>query len=377
MRGAVTPHDANIADMLRDEGYATLAIGKWHLNPTVESSAAGPFDSWPLQRGFDRYYGFLGGATDQFYPELTYDNHHIDPPASPEEGYHVTEDLVDHAISFVNDHRSIYPRRPFFLYFALGATHSPHQAPQEYIDRYRGKFDAGWDATRQEWYTRQLDSGIIPQGTQLAPRNPGVRAWEELSSNAQKFMATLQEAFAGFLEHSDAQIGRLVQYLDESGQLDNTILILLADNGASQDGGPQGVSESARYGHPHLDDLEEVQSRLEDIGGPRSSPNYPWGWAQAGNTPLKWYKQNTHGGGVRVPMIVHWPDRIATAGGIRHQFHHVSDVVPTVLELLGMEAPENYHGYDQMPVTGTSFAYALDEPDAPSQKRSQYFEMVR
>ena len=294
----------------------------------------------------------------------------------PEEGYHLTEDLVDHAVEFINDHRSIYPQRPFFLYFALGATHSPHQAPREYIDRYRGAFDQGWDATREEWHARQLEAGVTPPGTQLAPRNRGVRAWDELSPNAQKFMATLQEAFAGFLEHSDAQIGRLVQYLDDSGQLDNTILILLADNGASQEGGPQGVSDTARYGHPHLDDLDEVQTRLEDIGGPRSSPNYPWGWAQAGNTPLKWYKQNTHGGGVRVPMIVHWPERVADGGAFRRQFHHVSDIVPTVLELLGTEAPTQYRGLEQMPVTGTSFAYALEHGDAPPQKTAQYFEML-
>ena len=376
MRGAISKNAATMAEILRDQRYATFAVGKWHLNPAEECSAAGPYTDWPLQRGFDRFYGFLSGETDQYYPDLVYDNHFVDPPKSPEDGYHLTEDMVDRATGFLRDHQSIFPQQPFFLYFAMGATHSPHQAPREYIEKYRGQFDIGWDAIRQQWYERQLELGIIPPDTQLAPRNPGVRPWDDLSPNAQRFMATLQEAFAGFLEHSDAQIGRLVAYLEQSGQLDNTIIMLMADNGASQEGGPQGVSDTARYGQPLLDDFDEVQSRLDRIGGPRSSPNYPWGWAQAGNTPLKWYKQNTHGGGVRVPLIVHWPDGIAERGGIRRQFHHVSDVLPTVLDTINVEPPEEYNGRDQLPVTGTSFAYAFDDPDADTRKERQYFEML-
>ena len=376
MRGAVSRNAATMAEMLRDENYATFAVGKWHLNPSETCSQAGPFHDWPLQRGFDRYYGFLSGETDQFYPDLCYDNHLIDPPRTPEEGYHFTEDIVDQATGFLRDHQSVYPGQPFFLYFALGATHSPHQAPAEYIERYRGKFDQGWDEVRKEWFARQLELGVIPEGTELAPRNAGVKPWDDFSPNMKRFLAAFQEAFAGFLTHTDEQIGRLISYLDDSGQLDNTILMLMADNGASQEGGPQGVSDTARYGQPLLDDVDEAQSRLHEIGGPRSSPNYPWGWSQAGNTPLKWYKQNTHGGGVRVPLIVHWPDRIKDAGSFRRQFHHVSDVLPTILESVEASAPEEYAGHRQMPVSGTSFAYAFDDANADTAKEAQYFEML-
>ena len=233
MRGSIPRSAATMAEVLRDENYATFAIGKWHLTPVDAMGQAGPFHEWPLQRGFDRYYGFLSGETDQFYPELVYDNHLIDPPRRPEAGYHLTEDLADHAIGFLRDHQSIYPQQPFFLYFALGATHAPHQAPQEYIEKYRGKFDAGWDQIRQQWYARQLELGIIPEGTELAPRNRGVEAWDDMSDNARNFAVALQEAFAGFLEHTDAQLGRLFSFLETSGQLDNTIVLLLADNGAS------------------------------------------------------------------------------------------------------------------------------------------------
>ena len=374
MRGAIPRNAATMAELLSDENYATFAVGKWHLCPVDSMGQAGPFHDWPLQRGFDRYYGFLSGETDQFYPELVYDNHLIDPPGRPEEGYHLTEDLVDHAVGFLRDHQSVYPGQPFFLYCALGATHAPHQAPQEYIERYRGKFDVGWDAIRDEWFARQQEMGVVPDGTQLAPRNRGVEAWDDMSDNARNFAVALQEAFAGFLEHTDAQLGRLFSYLESSEQLDNTIVLLLADNGASQEGGPQGVSDEPRLFGP-ADDLDEVQSRLHEIGGPRSASNYPWGWAQVGNTPLRWYKQNTHGGGVRVPLIAHWPDGISDRGAMRSQFHHVSDVMPTVLETLGVEPPSKRAGQEQIPIAGTSFAYAFDDPDADTTKQVQYFEM--
>ena len=374
MRGAIPRNAATMAELLSDENYATFAVGKWHLCPVDSMGQAGPFHDWPLQRGFDRYYGFLSGETDQFYPELCEDNHLIDPPRRPEEGYHLTEDLVDHAVGFLRDHQSVNPGQPFFLYCALGATHAPHQAPQEFIDRYRGQFDVGWDAIRDEWFARQQEMGVVPDGTQLAPRNPGVEAWDDMSDNARNFAVALQEAFAGFLEHTDAQLGRLFSYLETSDQLDNSIVLLLADNGASQEGGPQGVSDEPRLFGP-ADDLDEVQSRLHEIGGPRSASNYPWGWAQAGNTPLRWYKQNTHGGGVRVPLIAHWPDGISDRGALRRQFHHVSDVMPTVLETLGVEPPTKRAGQEQIPIAGTSFAYAFDDPDADTTKEAQYFEM--
>ena len=392
-RAAVSRHSATIAEMLRAKGYATYAVGKWHLNPSEENGPAGPYDNWPLQRGFDRYYGFLSGATDQFYPELTYDNHHILPPATPEEGYHVTEDLADHAISFLRDKQSHRPDQPFFAYFALGAVHEPHQAPRDYVEKYRGRFDAGWDEVRQEWYERQLASGIIPPDTELAERNPGVARWDDLSDNAKRFMARLFEAFAGFLDHADAQIGRLIQHLEDSGQLDNTIVILTSDNGASGMGGPIGMLNPAAGGSGisnnegelmqmpvrdssalHEEIIEEVQARLDDIGGPRSWTDVPWGWAQVANTPLRWYKGDTYGGGIRVPLIVRWPERVPN-GQIRDQFHYATDIAPTILELLGETAPVTHQGIAQMPVHGKSIAYTFEDPDAPSAKDAQYFEM--
>jgi arylsulfatase A-like enzyme len=221
MRGCITPHAATIAEMLHQEGYATFALGKWHLAPMTEASTAGPFDNWPLQRGFDRFYGFLQGETDQFHPELTYDNHPIDPPRRPEEGYHLTEDLVDKSMDFIRDLKSVRPDRPFFLYLAFGATHSPHQSPKAFIEKYRGRFDDGWDVIREEWYKRQLEMGVIPPGTQLAPRNPGVKPWDELTENEKRFALRLQEAFAGFLDHTDHHIGRLVSFLEKMGEMDN------------------------------------------------------------------------------------------------------------------------------------------------------------
>ncbi len=375
MRGRMTPHAATMAEVLRDQGYATFALGKWHLCPMEEASAAGPFDHWPLQRGFDRFYGFLDGETDQFHPELVYDNHHVDPPATAAEGYHLSEDLVDHAIGFVHDTTAVRPDRPFFMYLAFGATHAPHQAPPEHLARYRGAFDQGWDAARQEWFDRQQAMGLLPAGTQLAPRNPGVEPWDSLPENHRLLAARLQEAFAGFLSHTDEQIGRLVGALEALGQLDNTLLVLLSDNGASQEGGPFGVLNEWKFFNFLLESPDEAVAHLDDIGGPNSHTNYPWGWAQAGNTPFKWYKQNTHEGGVHVPCVVHWPAGIRRTGQ-RDQFHHVNDIAPTVYEAVGVTPPEVYRGYRQLPVTGTSMRYSFDDPDAPSAKLVQYYEMM-
>ena len=374
MRGGITPRAATIAELLHDNGYATFAAGKWHLAPMQECSAAGPYDHWPLQKGFDRFYGFLQGETDQFYPELTEDNHHVSPPALPEDGYHVSEDLIDHSIGWIRDLQSVRPDRPFFLYVAFGATHAPHQAPPDFIEKYRGRFDAGWDAAREEWFARQLDMGLIPQGTTLAPRNPGVLPWDELPENGHIFAARLQEAFAGFLEHTDAQIGRLVAFLEAQDLLDDTLLIVLSDNGASQEGGPRGVMDEFSTFNLIREDLDDiVANRLDDIGTSHAHSNIPWGWAQAGNTPLKWYKQNTYGGGVRDPLVIHWPKRIKETG-IRHQFCHVTDITPTVLDVTGISVPETFNGHPQIPLHGTSLAGSWDKDGSPAQRGPQYFE---
>ncbi len=375
MRGHITNHAVTMGEVLRQDGYATFAVGKWHLCPAIDSSAAGPYDQWPCQRGFDRFYGFLEGETDQFHPDLVYDNHRISPPATAEEGYHLSEDLVDRSIEFVHDSVSVRPDRPFFLYLAFGATHAPHQAPAVYLEKYRGAFDAGWDAIRDDWFARQKELGVVPEGTDLAPRNPGVEPWDSLSTVQQRLACRLQEAFAAFLDHTDAQIGRLVEDLDTLGLLDNTLIMLVSDNGASQEGGPFGVLHEMKFFNGILETPEEAIERLDEIGGPNSHSNYPWGWAQAGNTPFKWYKQNTHEGGVHVPFIVQWPGHIADPGGIRHQFHHVNDIAPAVYEAVGVTPPSSYRGYDQIPISGTSLLYTMSAPDEPTRKHVQYFEM--
>ncbi len=382
MRGRISHDAATVAEVLNDAGYATFALGKWHLCPMAETSVAGPFDDWPLQRGFDRFYGFMQGETDQFHPELTYDNHHLEPPSSRDEGYHLSEDLTDRAIDFIRESKSVRPDRPFFTYLAWGATHSPHQAPPEYLEKYRGRYDDGWDVVRQRWYEKQLELGVIPPGTVLADRNRGVQPWDDLTVPEQRLAARLQEAFAAFLDHTDVQLGRLLDALEDQGELDNTIVFALSDNGASQEGSATGVTDEFLYFNNIPEDIGAAVARLDDIGTRRSSSNYPWGWAQVGNTPSKRYKQNTHGGGIRDPLIVSWPDGIDAAcrGQIRTQFHHVIDITPTVLEVLGLEAPAVVKGIEQQPVEGTSLAYtfdpsAVDADVVPTAKTSQYFEM--
>ncbi len=302
MLGHITDHAATIAQVLGDEGYATFCVGKWHLAPMEQCSAAGPFDHWPLGKGFDRFYGFLEGETDQFHPELVCDNHPIDSPAGPEDGYHVSEDLVDQALKMVSDSVGVRPDRPFFLYVPFGATHAPHQAPQHYLDKYRGRYDEGWDVVRQRWFERQLELGVIPPGTRLAPRNPGVRPWDELPENQQRLAARLQEAFAAFLDHTDDQIGRLVAGLDALGRLDNTIIVVLADNGASQEGGPYGVMHEMKFFNGILETPDEAIERIDDIGGPHSHTNYPWGWAQCGNSPRSSIRSLASSGVSRMPL---------------------------------------------------------------------------
>lgn len=377
MRGRISNHAATMAEVLRAEGYTTLGLGKWHLCPMEETSAAGPYDQWPLQRGFDRFYGFLDGEADQFTPELVHDNHAVLPPKTAEDGYHLSEDLVDKAIGFLHDTVSIRPDRPFFTYLAFGATHAPHQAPAEYLEKYRGRYDEGWDVARERWFARQKELGVIPAETELAPRNPGVEAWDDLPENHRRLACRLQEAFAAFLDHTDVQIGRLLDALEALDRLENTVVVLLADNGASQEGGPFGVLHEMKFFNFILEEPDEAIARLDDIGGPSSHANYPWGWAQAGNTPFRWYKQNTHEGGVHVPCIVHWPAGIEDPGQ-RDQFHYVTDIAPTIYEICGITPPETHHGFEQMPVVGTSMRYlfAADAATEPSRKTVQYFEMM-
>ncbi|GAA5139742.1 arylsulfatase [Pseudonocardia adelaidensis] len=373
-RGTISPNAATVAEVLKDTGYSTACYGKWHLAPLDQTGSAGPFDQWPLGRGFERYYGFLEGISDHFHPELVQDNQRVDPPKTPEEGYHLTEDLIDHAIDFVSDQKSNAPDKPYFLYLALGAAHTPHQAPREYLERVRGRYDIGWDEIRAARHREQLRTGVVPEGTDLAPRNESVVAWDELSEDDRRAMARMQEAFAAMVEHTDDQLARLVAHLERLGVRENTLIILMSDNGASQEGGRDGTTNTIAYENGDAVTTADNLAGLDDIGGPRNHSNYPWGWAQAANTPLKRYKQNTHAGGVRAPLVVSWPAGIAVRG-VRSQFHHVIDVTPTVLDIVGTAMPELRAGRPQLPVHGTSMRYTFDDPATPSRRHTQYFEM--
>ena len=375
-RGVISKSAATLPEVLRANGYGTFAVGKWHLANLEDCSPAGPFDHWPLQRGFNRFHGFLGGATDQFSPELVVDNHAIDPPS--EDGYHLSEDMVSQAISMISAQQSSSPGERFFSYVAFGATHSPHQAPSSYIDKYKGKYDEGWDVIRQKWYEKQLDLGIIPSDAELSPRNRGVEPWEELSKEQKALYAKMQEVFAAFLDHTDDQIGRLIQFLETQDLLDDTMIVFLSDNGASQEGGKHGTTNELAYFNLMPLEVNDMLRHLDEIGGPNHYNNYPWGWSQVGNTPLRFYKQNTYEGGIRDPLIIHWPNGIDDAGGIRDQYHHVIDLMPTVLDIVGIEVPETFQGIDQQPVEGTSMSYTFptNAVDLTTNRPKQYYEMM-
>jgi arylsulfatase A-like enzyme len=376
-RGKVTKKAAMLPELLREAGYNTFALGKWHLAPMHETTPAGPYDNWPLGRGFDRFYGFLDAETDQWAPALTYDNHRIDPPnRTRRPDYHLSEDLVDRSIEFIRNQQMALPGKPFFLYLAFGAVHAPHHAPRAFIDRYKGRFDKGWDQAREERLARMKKMGIAPANAALAPRNAGVKAWDALSADEKRLFARLQEAYAGFLEHTDHHIGRFLEYLRASGQFDNTLIVLLSDNGASQEGGPTGTVNATLYYNGISEDFADNLRRVDEIGSPRGFSNIPWGWAQAANTPFQRYKQNTHFGGIRDPLIVHWPAGIRDKGAVRTQFHHVTDLTPTVLEVLKINAPDSYRGVPQLPMAGVSLAYTFADGAAPGRKRTQYFEMI-
>lgn len=375
-RGVISPAAATLPEVLGSHGYSTFALGKWHLANLEDCGPAGPFGHWPLQRGFDRFHGFLGGATDQFAPELVIDNHPVDPPSG--DGYHLSEDLVDQAISMIGAQQATSSDRRFLTYLAFGATHSPHQAPQDYLDKYRGRFDDGWDVTRDRWFAKQKELGIVPAHAELSPRNRGVLPWDELGDDQRALYARMQEAFAAFLDHTDDQIGRLIDHLEESGLLDDTVIVLMSDNGASQEGGRHGMVNENVFFNRMRSDVGDMLEQIDDIGGPLLYNNYPWGWSQAGNTPLRFYKQNTYEGGIRDPLIVHWPNGIDDPGGLRDQYHHIVDVMPTILDLVGVEAPTTFRGIEQQEVEGISFAptFAAAAADAPSARTSQYYEML-
>src|SRR5438477_10747242 len=342
-----------LSEILRANGYATYAVGKLHLTPDDETDMAASRATWPLARGFDRWYGFHGGETHQFVPALYHDNHSVRPPRPVEDGYHLSADLADRAIEFVGDLRAVDAGRRFFLYLCTGACHSPHHAPREWIDRYRGRFGAGWDEWRDRTHARQLATGVIPAATRLSARPPWVPAWDELDEAQRTVACRFMECFAAFLSFTDAQIGRLLAFLAELGELDSTLVILVSDNGASAEGGRDGSINDIRLSNLDPAGVTEMRLRLDEIGGPQTHNNYPWGWTMAGNTPFRRWKREVHQGGVADPCIVHWPAGVAGRGEVRHQFAHAIDVLPTVLELIGIEPPDEIAGVAQTPIEGT------------------------
>lgn len=368
---------ATMAQILQKNGYSTAAFGKWHQTPPSEISPVGPFDRWPTGEGFDHFYGFMACEMNHWYPLLYQDTVPVEPSRRPEDGYHLSEDLVDHAIDWVHTQRTMSPDRPFFTYLAFGAAHAPLHVAPEWIRRYRGEFDHGFDRQRELTLARQRELGVVPSDAELAPWPESVPRWDELSDNQKALSARFMETFAGFTEHADTQLGRFVDTLAEIGELDNTVFVyLLGDNGASGEGGIEGTTVEHRLGHGVVDDPDRMVTELEEIGGPRSYPIAPVGWALAMNTPYQWTKQvASHFGGTRDGLIVHWPRGITDRGGIREQFHHVIDVLPTVLECAGIPAPTAVDGVDQQPIEGVGMRYSFDDAGATDRRRTQYFEM--
>ena len=393
--GTIPPENGMLSEILGERGWNTYMVGKWHLCPTDEMNLASTRRNWPSGRGFERWYGFLGAETNQWYPDLVYDNHLVDQPRSPEEGYHLTDDLTDKALEFINDAKAIAPEKPFFLYYAPGACHAPHHAPKEWIDKFKGRFDEGYEAIREQTLTRQKEMGLIPADTEVPPINPigtpesrtgpdgqpfppldYTRPWASLNPDERRLFARMAEVYAGFLAHADHHIGRLLAHLEQSGELDNTLIVLVSDNGASGEGGPNGSVNEMKFANGIPDDLAQNLAQIDELGGPRTYNHYPTGWAMAFNTPFKMWKRYEFNGGTCDPCIISWPAGTKVRGEIRDQYHHAVDIVPTILDVLGVVAPETIKGHVQSAFDGVSMRASLDDPAAPSKRKTQFYSML-
>jgi arylsulfatase A-like enzyme len=370
---------APLAEILKLNGYSTAQLGKCHEVPVWETSPMGPYRQWPTGKGFEYFYGFIGGEAHQYYPAIYEGTVPVEPDRTPEEGYHFTEDMTDKAITWVRQQKALMPDKPFFMYFAPGATHAPHHVPTEWADRYRGRFDEGWDALREETFVRQKELGVIPEGAELTRRHEEIPAWDDMAEDLKPVLRRQMEIYAGFLEHVDHHAGRLVDALEDLGVLENTLVYyIIGDNGASAEGTLNGTfNEMINFnGGAALETPEFMMARLDDFGGPDSYNHYAVGWAHAMDTPYQWTKQvASHWGGTRNGTIVHWPGGIRAKGQIRTQFAHVIDVAPTVLEVAGLPEPALVNGVQQMPHHGVSMAYSFDDADAEERHQTQYFEM--
>jgi arylsulfatase A-like enzyme len=392
--GTIPPENGMISEIIGERGWNTYMVGKWHLCPEAEMNVASPRRNWPTGRGFERFYGFLGAETNQWYPDLVYDNHPVDQPKPPEAGYHLTDDVTDKALEFIKDSKVMAPDKPFFLYYAPGACHAPHHAPKEWIERFRGRFDLGYEAVRGQTLERQKQLGIVPPDTELPPVNPmgtpqshtdpakpfpeldTTRPWDTLSDDEKRLFSRMAEVYAGFLAHADHHIGRLLDYLEETGQRDNTLVILVSDNGASGEGGPNGSVNENKLFNGIADDLQENLAKLDDLGGPKTYNHYPNGWAMGFNAPFKMWKRYEFNGGTADPCIISWPKGTRARGEIRHQYHHAIDIVPTILDVIGIEAPGSIKGYTQSHFDGVSMRYSFDDPAAKTARRTQFYSML-
>jgi arylsulfatase len=390
--GHIPFETATIAEVLVEQGFNTYMLGKWHCCPEDEMNLASTKRNWPTGRGFERYYGFLGGETSQWNPDLIYDNHPVEQPYLPEEGYHFSTDIADRAIGFIADAKQIAPEKPFFMYYCPGIGHAPHHVSKEWADKYKGKFDQGYEKLREETLARQKKMGIVPANTELSAMNPMaeetsaegapwspldvVRPWDSLNNDEKQLFVRMAEVYAGAVSHTDYEIGRILDYLEQTGQLDNTIIVAISDNGASGEGGPNGSVNENKFFNNIPDSMEENLKYLDVLGGVETYNHYCTGWAMAFNTPFKMWKRYAWNGGVCDPLIVSWPKGIQAQGEIRHQYCHATDLTPTIYDMLGLEPPDEVKGYTQWPMEGSSLTYSFDEADAPTQKETQYFTML-
>ena len=386
--GRVPEECMSIGHMLQGAGWSTFWLGKEHNVPEQDICSGGTKSEWPVQKGFDRFYGFIGGETNQWYPDLVEDNKFIDQPYGPEEGYHLSKDLVDQAMQMIRDQKASNPSKPWFMWLCPGANHAPHHAPKEYIDKYKGKFDKGYEAYREWVLPRMIEKGILPKDTALTPFNPlpeevanpgdAVRPWDELNADEKKLFARMAEVYAGFSEYTDVQIGRLIDYLESSGQLDNTIVFYCSDNGASGEGSPNGSVNENKFFNNYPDELSENLKYLDVLGGPETYNHYPTGWAAAFSTPYQMFKRySEYAGGTCCPLVISWPKGIKAKGEVRNQYHHSTDIVPTILDVCGVEMPKTFRGAEQWPLSGVSMRYSFEaKPDAPTKKKRQYYAML-
>ena len=393
--GTIPPENGALSEILGELGWNTYMVGKWHLCPDDEMNLASTRRNWPTGRGFERWYGFLGAETSQWYPDLVHDNHVVDQPSSPEEGYHLTVDLTDKAIEFIMDAKTIAPEKPFFLYYAPGACHAPHHAPKEWADKYKGRFDMGYEAMREQTLARQKQLGLVPKDTELPPINPigtpetrtgpdgkpfpmmdTTKPWNSLPDEEKALFSRMAEVYAGFLAHADDQIGRLLGFLEEFGYRENTLVVLVSDNGASGEGGPNGSVNEMKFANGIPDTVEANLPMMADLGSPKTYNHYPNGWAMAFNTPFKMWKRYEFNGGTSDPCIMSWPAGMKARGEIRDQYHHAIDIVPTILDVLGVEPPEAIKGHVQSRFDGVSMRYSLDDAKAPTTRQTQFYAML-